>query len=109
MAWDDEQQCPITTEELDLDALLEDDLDWIANVEEAQKTFQPTVEVTLECPSILRKVSNNPMAGEADSVKTFNVTQLPAGHDRENSASRDAESGDSAVAGDPEGSSADAA
>jgi hypothetical protein len=62
MAWDDEQQRPITTEELDLDALLDDDLDWIANVEEAQKTFQPTVEVTLERPSILRKVSNNPMA-----------------------------------------------
>jgi hypothetical protein len=109
MAWDDEQQRPITTEELDLDALLDDDLDWIANVEEAQKTFQPTVEVTLERPSILRKVSNNPMAGEADSVKTFNVTQLPAGNDGENSDSRDAESGDSAVAGDPEGSSADAA
>jgi hypothetical protein len=49
------------------------------------------------------------MAGEADSVKTFNVTQLPAGNDGENSDSRDAESGDSAVAGDPEGSSADAA
>jgi hypothetical protein len=67
------------------------------------------VEVTLERPSILRKVSNNPMAGEADSVKTFNVTQLPAGHDGENSDSRDAESGDSAVAEDPEGSSAEAA
>jgi hypothetical protein len=109
MKWDDANDRPITTKEMDLDALLDDDLDWVANMDAADISFQSRVEVTLARPSLLQKVSDNPLLGEADSVQTFyKVTDLPTNADGDNSENRDAEMGDNTVAGGPEGSSAGA-
>jgi hypothetical protein len=67
------------------------------------------IKVTPTNKTLLQKVSNNPFLGEADSVKTFYaVTDLPAETDGDNSANREAEMGDTSVAGDSEGPSADA-
>jgi hypothetical protein len=110
MKWDNDNDRPITAEELDLDELLEEnDLDWVAHMDAVDILFQSRVEVTLTRPSLLQKVSNNPLLGEADSVQTFyKVTDLPTDKDGDNSAHRDAEMGDTSVAGDLEGSSAGA-
>jgi hypothetical protein len=79
MSWDKANDRPITVEEIDLDLLLDDDLDWVANMESADISFKSTVKVSLERPSLLHKVSNNPFNGEADSVQIFHpgVTNLP--------------------------------
>ena len=39
MAWDDENERLITIEEMDLDDLLDDDLDWVANLDAADITY----------------------------------------------------------------------
>jgi hypothetical protein len=106
MAWDDENEWPITIEEMDLDDLLDDDLDWVANLDAADITFKSRVEVTLERPFLLQKVSNNPLRGEADSIQTFHRgTQLPTDmDDGDNSDHRDAEMSATTVAGDSQGS-----
>jgi hypothetical protein len=109
MTWDEENDRPITIEEIDLDTLLDDDLDWVANMDAADISFKSTpVEVTLARPSLLHKVSNNPLLGEADSVQTFHqgVTDVPSNMDGDNSANRAAEIDDNSVAGDLEGSRA---
>jgi hypothetical protein len=65
------------------------------------------IKVTPTNKTLLQKVSNNPFLGEADSVKTFYaVTDLPAETDGDNSANREAEMGDTSVAGDSEEPSA---
>jgi hypothetical protein len=75
----------------------------------ADSSFQSRVEVTLTRPSLLQKVSNNPLLDQADSVQTFyKVTNLPTNADGDNSKNRDAEMGDNTVAGGLEGSSAGA-
>ena len=102
---------PITIDELDLDELLDDEMDWVANMDAADISFKTKkVEVTLARPSLLHKVSNNPLNGEADSVLTFHpgVTNLPPSMDGDNSANRAAGIGDDSVAGDLEGSPAGA-
>jgi hypothetical protein len=111
MQWDTENDRPITIEELDLDTLLEDDLDWVANMDAADISFKSKqVEVTLARPSLLHKVSNNPLLGEADSVQMFHqgVTNLPTSMDGDNSANHAAAIGDNSIAGDLEGSPAGA-
>jgi hypothetical protein len=79
MKWDDDNNRPITAEEMDLDDLLDNDMDWVANLEEADILFGAWVEVTLAWPSLLRKVSNNPLMSEtSNSVRTFYaVNDLP--------------------------------
>jgi hypothetical protein len=110
MSWDKVNDRPITVEEIDLDTLLDDDLDWVANMDSVDISFNSTVEVSLTRPSLLHKVSNNPFNGEADSVQTFHpgVTNLPPNMDGDNSANRAAGIGDDSVAGDLEGSPAPA-
>jgi hypothetical protein len=111
MTWDEVNHRPITIDELDLGALLDDDLDWVANMDAADISFKPAqVEVTLMRPSLLYKVSNNPFLGETDSVQTFHhgVSNLPTHMDGDNSANRAAEIGDNSDAGDLEGSPAGA-
>jgi hypothetical protein len=86
MTWDTENDRPITVEEQDLDDLLDDDMDWVANLEATDISFTSRVEVTLARLSLLSKVSNNPFLGETDSVKTFYaVNDLPTGMDGDNS------------------------
>jgi hypothetical protein len=107
MKWDEVNERPITMEEMELDDLLEDDMDWVANMDEAALSFGTTslVDISLVRPSLLHKVSNNPLAGEMDSVRTFYaVNDLPAKMDRDTSANRNAGSVDTSVAGGPEGS-----
>jgi hypothetical protein len=107
MKWDDKNDRPITIEELDLDELLQDELDWVANMNAVDILFKPAmVELTLARPSLLHKVSNNPLLGETDSVQTFHhrVTNLPTHIDGDNSANRDAAMGDNSDAGGLEGS-----
>ena len=90
-----------------MDELLDEDLDWVANMEEADRTFKPTqVEVVLQRPSLLHKVSNNPFLGKADSVQTFHqgVNHLPSVADGDDSANRDAVMVDNSGAEDPGGS-----
>jgi hypothetical protein len=111
MKWDEETDRPITAEEMDLDLLLDDDVDWTANMNAADITFKPIcVEVSLARPSLLHRVSNNPLNGEVDSVQTFHqgVTNLPSSVDGDASANRAAAIGDDSVAGDLEGSPAEA-
>jgi hypothetical protein len=112
MKWDDTTDRPITIEELDLDDLLEDNLDLVANMDAADISFKPvTVEISLARPSLLHRVSNKPLLGENDSVQTFHqprVTNLPIHMDGDNSANRDTEMGDNPVAGGSEGSPAGA-
>jgi hypothetical protein len=111
MQWDKVNNRPITIDELDLDDLLDDEMDWVANMDAADISFKPAqVEVTLARPSLLHKVSNNPFLGEADSVQTFHpgVSDLPTDTDGDNSANRAAAIGDNSVAGDLEGSPAGA-
>jgi hypothetical protein len=109
MKWDDVNGRPITVEEMDLDDLLDDDMDWVANMDEASLSFgaKPAVEISLARPSLLSKVSNNPLAGETDSVRTFYaVNDLPADTDGDTSKNRSAGVVDTTVAGGPEGSPA---
>jgi hypothetical protein len=73
MKWDEVNDHPVTVKEMDLDKVLEDDLDWVDSLGDAEISFQSKVEVTLDRPSILRQTSNNPLLGDTDSVKTFNV------------------------------------
>jgi hypothetical protein len=113
MKWDDINDRPISTFETELDGILDDDdLDWVANLEEADRTFKAaTVEVSLQRPSLLSRVSNNPFNGETDSVVTFHqpgVLHLPSNVDGDNSANRDAVMDDNTSAGGPEGSLAGA-
>jgi hypothetical protein len=111
MKWDEVNDRPITADELGLDELLDEDLDWVANMEEADRTFKPAqVEVVLQRPSLLHKVSNNPFLGEADSVQTFHqgVNHLPPIEDGDDSANRDAVMVDNSGAGGPGGSLAGA-
>jgi hypothetical protein len=112
MKWDDVNERPITVDEMGLDELLDDEMDWMANMEEADISFKTKkVEVTLVRPSLLQhKVSNNPLNGETDSVLTFHrgVSNLPTDTDGDNSANRAAEIGDNSDAGDLEGSPAEA-
>ena len=108
MAWDDVHERPITIEEMDLDDLLEDDLDWVANLDAADITFKSRVEITLERPSLLQKVSHNPLCGEADSVQTFHRgTHLPTDMAGDNSDHRDAEMSATTITGDSQASLAD--
>ena len=96
---------------MDLDLLLDDDVDWTANMDAADITFKPIqVEVNLARPSLLHKVSNNPLNGKVNSVQTFHqgVSNLPSHMDGDDSANRAAVIGDDSVAGDLEGSSAGA-
>jgi hypothetical protein len=107
MKWDDTNDRPITAEEMDLDDLLDDEMDWVANLEATDISFASRVEVTLARPSLLSKVSNNPFLGETDSVQTFYaVNDLPTGMDGDNSENRDAAIVDTTVAGGLEGSPA---
>jgi hypothetical protein len=114
MKWDDATDRPISAFEEELDGILDDDdLDWVANLEDKDKTFQAAkVEISLQRPSLLRKVSNNPLAGEADSVVTFHqpgVNHLPSSVDGDNSVCRDAAMDDNnSSAGGSEGSLAGA-
>ena len=87
---------------LGLDELLDEDLDWVANMEEADRTFKPAqVEVVLQRPSLLHKVSNNPFLGKADSVQMFHqgVNHLPPVEDGDDSANRNAAMDDNSGAG----------
>jgi hypothetical protein len=111
MKWDEVNNRPITVDELDLDELLDDEMDWVANMEAASISFKNTqVAVTLARPSLLHKVSHNPLNGETDSVQTFHlgVSNLPTDTDGDNSTNRDAAIGDNSEAGDLEGSPAGA-
>jgi len=112
MKWDEVNKRPITVDELDLDELLDDEMDWMVNMDEADISFKnKMVEVTLARPSLLQhKVSNNPLNGEVDSVQTFHqgVSNLPSDMDGDDSANRAAVIGDDSVAGDLEGSPAPA-
>jgi hypothetical protein len=111
MQWDEVNNRPITVDELDLDALFDDDLDWVANMEEANRTFKLVqVGVVLQRPSLLHKVSNNPFLGKVDSVQTFHqgVTHLPPVVDGDDSVNRDAVMHDNSNAGGPGGSLAGA-
>jgi hypothetical protein len=104
MKWDEVNDRPITAEELDLDALLDDDMDWVANLEEADISFGARVEVTLARPSLLGKVSNNPLTGETDSVRTFYaVNDLPTTLDGDTGEHRTAEIVNNTGAGGSEG------
>jgi hypothetical protein len=79
--WDKENNWPITAEEMDLDLLLNDDLDWTANLDAADITFKPIqVKVNLARPSLLHRVSNNPLTGEVNSMQMFHqgVSNLPS-------------------------------
>ena len=109
MKWDEANDRPISAEEMDLDALLEDDLDWVVNLDATDILFK-AVEITLERPSLLHRVSNNPLNGDVDSVKSsfHKVTDLPDQEEGETSNHRDAEMGDNTTAGDSEGSLANA-
>jgi hypothetical protein len=107
MTWDDINDRPITAEEMELDDLLDEDMDWVANLETADITFCPQVEITLARPSLLNKVSNNPFLGECDSVKTFYaVNNLPTNKDGDTGNNRTAEIVDNTCAGGLEGPSA---
>ena len=77
---------------------------------ETETSFQPKVEVTLDHPSILRRISNNPLLGDADSVKTFNpnaVHPLPGASIGDDSDHHSAERVDTSVAEDSGESSAE--
>jgi hypothetical protein len=110
MKWDNEKDWPITAEEMDLNLLLNDDVDW-TNMDAADIAFKPIQdEVTLARPSLLHMVLNNPLNGEVDSVQTFHqgVSNLPSNMEWDDSANRAAVIGDDSVAGDLEGSLAEA-
>jgi hypothetical protein len=110
MKWDEVNQRPITVEEMDLDDVLDDDLDWVDSLGETETSFQPKVEVTLDRPSILRRISNNPLLGDADSVKTFNpnaVHPLPDASIGDTSDYHSATRVDTSIAGDSGESSAE--
>jgi hypothetical protein len=111
--WDKENNWPITAEEMDLNLLLNDDVDWIwtTNMDSVDITFKKIqVEVNLARPSLLHRVSNNPFNGKVDSVQTFHqgVSNLLSNMDGDDSANRAAVIGDDSVAGDLEGSPAGA-
>jgi hypothetical protein len=107
MKWDEVNDRPITAKEIDLDDLLEDDMDWVANLDAANISFGARVEVTLARPSLLRKVSNNPLLGETDSVQTFYaVNDLPTVMEGDTGYHRTAEIIDNTGAGGSEGPSA---
>jgi hypothetical protein len=110
MTWDAVNDRPITAEEMDLDDLLGDDMDWVANLDAADISFNtPRVEVSFARPSLLNKVSNNPFLGETDSVKTFYaVNNLPTNMVGDTSKNRNAGIVDTSVAGGLEGSPAGA-
>jgi hypothetical protein len=107
MKWDNETNRPITAEEMDLDLLLNNNVDWTANMDAADITSKPIqVEVNLARPSLLHRVSNNPLNGKVDSVQTFHqgVSNLPSNMEGDDSANCAAVIGDDSVAGDLEGS-----
>jgi hypothetical protein len=110
MTWDEVNKRPITVDELDLDELLDNEMDWMANVNKADISFNTKqVEVTLARPLLLQhRVSNNPLNGKADSMQMFHqgVSNLPSNMDKDDSANRAAGIGDDSVAGDLEGSPA---
>ena len=110
MKWDKANDRPVTVEEMDLDELLEDDLDWVDNLGSADISFHSKIEVTLDRPSILYRTSNNPLLGDADSVKTFNipaVNLLPDASVGDDSNHHSAERVDPSIAGDSGESSAE--
>ena len=93
-----------------MDELLEDDLDWVDNLGSADISFHSKIEVTLDRPSILRRTSNNPLLGDADSVKTFNISAvnpLPGASIGDDSDHHSAERVDTSVAEDSGESSAE--
>jgi hypothetical protein len=110
MKWDADNDRPITIEEMVLDEVLDDEMDWLDALPEVDASFQPRVEVTLDRPSILRRTPNNPFLGEADSVKTFNthaVNPLPDASVGDTSDYHSAERVDTSIAGDSGESSAE--
>jgi hypothetical protein len=107
MKWDNKNDRPITAEEMDLNLLLDDDVDWTANMDAADIAFKPIqVEVNLARPSLLHRVSNNPLNGKVNSVQMFHqgVSNLPSNMEGDDSANRAAVIRDDSVAGDSEGS-----
>ena len=68
--WDDETNRPISRAEMDLDELLEEDIDWLDDLDEAKLHFE-AAKITVDRPKRFQKVQSNPLEGDAESLQTF--------------------------------------
>jgi hypothetical protein len=103
--WDNDTDRPISREELDLDELLDEELDFCDDLDDARYQFE-SAKISVERPQRFQQVQNNPLEGDEESVTTFyHVSDLPV----LDGDSRVAEPaiGGASVAGDSHGSSAD--
>jgi hypothetical protein len=68
--WDDATNRPISRAELELDDLLDEDIDWLDDLDDAKLHFE-AAKITVERPKRFQKVQSNPLEGDEDSLKTF--------------------------------------
>jgi hypothetical protein len=74
--WDDETNRPISRAELDLDELLEEDIDWLDDLDDAKLHFD-AAKITIERPKRFQKVQSNPLEGDDDmsAIRCSNKSQ----------------------------------
>ena len=102
--WDDETNRPISRAEMDLDELLDEDIDWLDDLDDAKLHFEAAT-ITVDRPKRFQKVQSNPLEGDAESLQTFyQGSDLPE-TDGENGATSPT-TGSSFFAGDARASSA---
>ena len=65
--WDDETNRPISRAERDLDELLDEDIDWLDDLDDAKLHFEAAT-ITVERPKRFQHVQSNPLEGDAEST-----------------------------------------
>jgi hypothetical protein len=78
--WDEDTDRPISKDELELDSLLDDDVDWIDDLDDTRLQFENAkVPIEIERPKHFQQIQSNPLEGDAESITTFYKTSdLPA-------------------------------
>jgi hypothetical protein len=71
--WDAANDRPITLEEQDLEAVMDEEIEWLANLDDINFGKQPNVEVVLDrpLPANASRVNPHPTSADADTVGTF--------------------------------------
>jgi hypothetical protein len=70
--WDKATNRPISKEEIALDDLLNDDIDWIDDLDAQFENAKVTIDIPR--PNRFNKVQSNPLEGDAESIQTFYKT-----------------------------------
>ena len=101
MIWDEAEGRPVSTEEVDMDDMLDEDFEWAADLEDFQS------KISIEGPiRPARKIKNNPFIGETDSVSSKFHPSTDLSDDGEDAADHGRTGGGPAIAGDFDESSA---